>query len=191
MKKCWKQNGRLFGVPKGISFGHSSTGVSPRPMLMGASRNALRAFNARVSLTCPYVVARKLPYLLYGLVWIARSWRSWRTGRPAQYRTECIRLPYAAQGFGRAFFFKIPQAMYRLRRARKGRETCPIGRSNQHYMEACYNAADQFGLKPKPHFFIDAQVFITIFVFERSGGKSPDVILIVSKYSGNSIGVAA
>ena len=30
---------------------HSSTGVSPRPMLMGAARNALWAFNARVSLT--------------------------------------------------------------------------------------------------------------------------------------------
>ena len=32
---------------------HSSTGVSPRPMLVGAARNALWAFNARVSLTCP------------------------------------------------------------------------------------------------------------------------------------------
>ena len=32
---------------------HSSTGVSPRPMLMGAAHNALRAFNARVSLTLP------------------------------------------------------------------------------------------------------------------------------------------
>lgn len=30
---------------------HSSTGVSPRPMLMGAAHNALWAFNARVSLT--------------------------------------------------------------------------------------------------------------------------------------------
>ena len=32
---------------------HSSTGVSPRPMLMGAAHNALWAFNARVSLTLP------------------------------------------------------------------------------------------------------------------------------------------
>ena len=52
---------------------HSSTGISPRPMLVGAARNALWAFNARVSLTCLYVVARKLPRLLCGLVWIARS----------------------------------------------------------------------------------------------------------------------
>ena len=40
-------------------------------MLMGAPRNALRAFNAGVSLTCLYVVARKLPHLLCGLVFVA------------------------------------------------------------------------------------------------------------------------
>ena len=54
---------------------HSSTGVSPRPMLMGASRNALWAFNARVSLPCLYVVAHKLPYLFYGLVFVAHLFR--------------------------------------------------------------------------------------------------------------------
>lgn len=53
------------------------------------------------------------------------------------------------------------------------RELC-----HQH-TETCYNAANQFGLKPEPHIFIDAQVFVTMFVFERSGGKSPDVILIM------------
>ena len=35
----------------GSSSGFSSTGISPRPMLMGAPHNALRAFNAGVSLT--------------------------------------------------------------------------------------------------------------------------------------------
>ena len=47
-----RQNGRLLAA-EGTSFGRSSTGVSPRPMLMGAAHNALRAFNARVSLTLP------------------------------------------------------------------------------------------------------------------------------------------
>ena len=47
---------------------HSSTGISPRPMLMGAPRNALRAFNAGVSLSCLYVVAHKLPHLFYSPV---------------------------------------------------------------------------------------------------------------------------
>ena len=34
--------------------GNSSTGVSPRPMLVGAPRNAVRAFNAGVSLSSLY-----------------------------------------------------------------------------------------------------------------------------------------
>ena len=34
-----------------MAVGCSSTGISPRPMLMGAPRNALRAFNAGVSLS--------------------------------------------------------------------------------------------------------------------------------------------
>ena len=34
-----------------MAFGCSSTGISPRPMLVGAPRNALRAFNAGVSLS--------------------------------------------------------------------------------------------------------------------------------------------
>lgn len=37
-----------------MAAGHSSTGISPRSMLMGAPRNAVRAFNAGVSLSCLY-----------------------------------------------------------------------------------------------------------------------------------------
>ena len=62
------------------------------------------------------------------------------------------------------------------------RELC-----HQH-TETCYNAANQFGLKPEPHIFIDAQVFVTLFVFERSGGKSPDVILIMCNHGHKCIG---
>lgn len=51
-----------------MAVGRSSTGISPRPMLMGAPRNALRAFNAGVSLSCLYVVAHKLPHLFYSPV---------------------------------------------------------------------------------------------------------------------------
>ena len=54
---------------------HSSTGISPRPMLMGAAHDALRASNARVSLTCLYVIARRVPRPLCGQVGIARSRR--------------------------------------------------------------------------------------------------------------------
>ena len=61
---------------------------------------------------------------------------------------------------------------------------------HQH-TETCCNAANQFGLKHEPHIFIDAQVFVTMFVFERSGGKSPDVILIMCNHGPKCIGVAA
>ena len=61
---------------------HSSTGISPRPMLMGAAHDALRASNARVSLTCLYVIARRVPRPLCGQVWFARSRRGGH-GAPA------------------------------------------------------------------------------------------------------------
>ena len=51
-----------------MAVGRSSTGISPRPILMGAPRNALRAFNAGVSLSCLCILAHRLPYLFRGLV---------------------------------------------------------------------------------------------------------------------------
>ena len=58
-----------------MAAGRSSTGISPRPILMGAAHDALRASNARVSLSCLRVLARRLPHLLHGPVKIALS--SW------------------------------------------------------------------------------------------------------------------
>ena len=115
---CWRA--------KGISFGHSSTGVSPRPMLMGASRNALWAFNARVSLTCLYVVAHKLPYLFYGLVFVAHLFRGGpvlRTcnrflGAPADRLGTDRMYPsalYCAEASRRAFFVKVPPPIMKER----------------------------------------------------------------------------
>ena len=86
-------------------------------MLMGAARNALWAFNARVSLTCLYVVAHKLPYLFYGPVFVAhlfsrgpvlRTCNRVMAHQPTgSAQTECIRLPYTAPvASHRAFFFK-------------------------------------------------------------------------------------
>ena len=51
-----------------MAAGCGSTGISPRPMLMGAAHDALRASNARVSLTCLYVIARRVPRPLCGQV---------------------------------------------------------------------------------------------------------------------------
>ena len=51
-----------------MAAGCGSTGISPRPMLMGAAHDALRASNARVSLSCLRILAHRLPHLFYGLV---------------------------------------------------------------------------------------------------------------------------
>ena len=58
-----------------MAAGCGSTGISPRPMLMGAAHDALRASNARVSLSCLRVLAHRLPHLFCGLMKIALS--SW------------------------------------------------------------------------------------------------------------------
>ena len=89
-----------------MAAGRSSTGISPRPMLMGAAHDALRASNARVSLSCLHIIAHKLPHLFYGpvlsltcLVGVPScglATGSWRTGRPAPHRqivSVCLMLP--------------------------------------------------------------------------------------------------
>ena len=58
-----------------MAAGYSSTGISPRPMLMGAAHDALWASNARVSLSCLRILAHRLPHLFRGLVMIALSSR--------------------------------------------------------------------------------------------------------------------
>ena len=96
-----------------MAAGRSSTGISPRPMLMGAPRNALRAFNAGVSLSCLCILAHRLPHLFCGLVLsltclvgvpsCGLATGSWRTGRPAPHRqivSVCLILP-------KAFFVKV------------------------------------------------------------------------------------
>ena len=89
-----------------MAAGRSSTGISPRPMLMGAPRNALRAFNAGVSLSCLCIFAHRLPHLFRGLVLslaclvgvpsCGLATGSWRTGRSAPHRqivSVCLMLP--------------------------------------------------------------------------------------------------
>ena len=98
-----------------MAAGRSSTGISPRPMLMGAPRNALRAFNAGVSLSCLCILAHRLPYLFYGPVFVAllfgrgpvlRTCNRVMAHRPTgSTQTDRIRLPYAAPADSRRVFF--------------------------------------------------------------------------------------
>ena len=88
-----------------MAAGRSSTGISPRPMLMGAAHDALWASNARVSLSCLRILAHRLPHLFYGSVMsltclvgvpsCGLATGSWRTGRPAPHRqivSVCLML---------------------------------------------------------------------------------------------------
>ena len=108
-------------------------------MLMGAAHNALRAFNARVSLTLPMrrrpqaaTLVLRLGFDRWPVLQGSRpadlQQSSWRTGRMARHRQECIRLPYTApEASHQAFFFKDRQVSYRAVGTRKGREPCPAG----------------------------------------------------------------
>ena len=107
---------------------HSSTGISPRPMLMGAAHDALRASNARVSLSCLHIIAHRLPHLFYdpvlslsclaGVPSCGLATGSWRTGRPAPHRqivSVCLMLPvgFLCQGgdgklYGKGFIQLVP-----------------------------------------------------------------------------------
>ena len=111
---------KLISNKRGKTDGcwHSSTGVQPRPILMGAAHNALWAFNARVSLT---LSVRRRPQAatlalrsgaVRSLVTVVPACGlatgSWRTDRVARHKQECIRLPYtAALASQRAFFVKV------------------------------------------------------------------------------------
>ena len=102
-----------------MAAGRSSTGISPQPILMGAPRNALRAFNAGVSLSCLCILAHRLPHLFRGLVLsltclvgvpsCGLATGSWRTGRPAQRRqivSVCLilrRRPPAGLSLSRSY----------------------------------------------------------------------------------------
>ena len=89
-----------------MAAGRSSTGISPRPMLMGAAHDALWASNARVSLSCLRILAHRLPQ--FGRGPVLRTCNRVMAHRPTgSTQTDRIRLPYAApEASRRAFFVK-------------------------------------------------------------------------------------
>ena len=117
-----------------MAAGRSSTGISPRPMLMGAPRNALRAFNAGVSLSCLRVLAHRLPHLFYGLVFVAllfgrgpvlRTCNRVMAHRPTgSTQTDRIRLPYAARRLSLSRWVQSPASAV-MRNWWNGATPCP------------------------------------------------------------------
>ena len=117
-----------------MAAGRSSTGISPRPMLMGAAHDALWASNARVSLSCLRILAHRLPHLFYGSVLsltclvggpVLRTCNRVMAHRPTgSTQTDRIRLPYAApEASRRAFFvkelYRVPHGKGETRSARR------------------------------------------------------------------------
>ena len=117
-----------------MSAGRSSTGISPRPMLMGAPRNALRAFNAGVSLSCLRVLAHRLPHLFCGLMFVAllfgrgpvlRTCNRVMAHRPTgSTQTDRIRLPYAARRLSLSRWVQSPASAV-MRNWWNGATPCP------------------------------------------------------------------
>jgi len=95
--------GRLLAT-EGATFSRSSTGISPRPMLMGAAHNALRAFNARVSLT-PSVFRRPQAATL-----VLRSDEN--RSPVTKARSANLKRGHGAPAYGSAQTGTYPSALY-------------------------------------------------------------------------------
>lgn len=81
----------------------SLTGISPRPMLVGAPHDALRASNAGVSLRVPMVMANRVPLCFWTApVSLPPRGRSWRALSSGSHRHERTCLLYDT----RSAFFK-------------------------------------------------------------------------------------
>ena len=161
-------------------------------MLVGAARNALWAFNARVSLTCPVCHRPQDATPALRPVFIARSQgevMAHRTHGSIQDRTYPSAL-YCTGGLPPGFLCQGPSGfMPDHRDSERENKSVPKVLDRQ-YLEACYNAMDQLCFKPEPHIFIDAQICITVIVFQRPGCKRPDVTLIVGDYGGKGVLIA-
>ena len=148
-----------------MAAGRSSTGISPRPMLMGAAHDALRASNARVSLSCLRVLAHRLPHLFCGLVFIAllfgrgpvlRTCNRVMAHRPTgSAQTDRIRLPYTTpEASRRAFFVKELCTPLPDRQGKERESNLPRTILDRQHLETRHDAMDQLRFQSEPHIFI-------------------------------------
>ena len=145
-------------------------------MLMGAARNALWAFNARVSLTCLYVVAHGLPRPLCGQVWIARSQEGGHCAPAVWLDTEqnvsvCLMLR------------RRPPTGLSLSRCGalcgKGNAQCPIPGSVQVKIQ---DGDNQLRFQPAAQFFIHIGMRAAVNIIACPRGKRGYVTGIVADY---------
>ena len=178
-----------------MAAGHSSTGISPRPMLMGAPRNALRAFNAGVSLSCLRILAHRLPHLFYGsvlsltcLVGVPSCGLAtglWRTGRPAPHRqivSVCLMLrrrPPAGLSLSRS---DTGHHMERGKHAAPGPESAQV---------KIQDGDNQLRFQPPAHIFIHQGVRKAVFVIACPHGQRSNIARIVLDHPVHRFGIAS
>ena len=162
---------------------------------MGAAHNALWAFNARVSLTLP-VCHRPQAATLTLRSGAVRSpvtvvpscgleTRSWRTGRMARHKQECIRLPYtAALASQRAFFVK---ELYGDAAWKGGKHAAPGPGSVQIKAQ---DGDNQLRFQPPAQIFIYLGTRKTVKVIACPRRQRGDVAGIVPDYPVHRFGVA-
>ena len=178
-----------------MAAGCGSTGISPRPMLMGAAHDALRASNARVSLSCLRVLAHRLPHLLHGLVFIAllfsrgpvlRTCNRVMAYRPTgSAQTDRIRLPYTApEASRRAFFVK---ELFGDAAWKGGKHAAPGPGSVQIKAQ---DGDNQLRFQPPAQIFIYLGTRKTVKVIACPRRQRGDVAGIVPDYPVHRFGVA-
>ena len=167
-----------------MAAGRSSTGISPRPMLMGVPRNALRAFNAGVSLSCLRVLAHRLPHLFCGLMFVAllfgrgpvlRTCNRVMAHRPTgSTQTDRIRLPYTAPGSPIGLSLSRCGAQHG-----KGNTRHSIPGSAQVKIQ---DRDNQLCFQPAAQFFIHIGIRAAMSIIACPGGKRSYVTGIVADY---------
>ena len=163
---------------------------------MGAAHDALRASNARVSLSCLCVLAHRLPSLLHGLVFIAllfsrgpvlrtcnRVMAHWPNGSA---QTDRIRLPYTApEASRRAFFVK---ELYGDAAWKGGKHAAPGPGSAQVKIQ---DGNNQLCFQPTAQIFVHLGTGIAIRAIARPCRQRGDVAGVMPDYPAHRFGVSS
>lgn len=160
-------------------------------MFMGASHNALWAFNARVSLTRLRVVASKPLRLLCG---VGGGRSAFPYGKSilahpphGSEQTERVRLPYAAPVVSRRAFFVKELCTSVGAKAWKGGKPPSLSGAVLHR----HDGMNELCLQTALHGFVHSDVRISVPVIERPGAERPYVALVVRQHAANRLGVAS
>ena len=178
-----------------MAAGRSSTGISPRPMLMGAAHDALWASNARVSLSCLRILAHRLPHLFYGSVLsltclvgvpsCGLATGSWRTGRPAPHRqivSVCLMLRRRTPA---GLSLSRSDTGHHMER---GKHAAPNPESVQVKIQ---DGDNQLRFQPPAHIFIHQGVRKAVFVIACPHGQRSNIAGIVLDHPVHRFGIAS